>query len=571
MLSEINYSIESKNNIKVAIYLRVSTHYQIDGDSLKMQRSDLTAYCKFILNTENYVIFEDAGFSGKDTARPAFQKMLSRIRTGEFTHILVWKIDRISRNLLDFASLYQELKELNVTFVSKNEQFDTSTAIGEAMLKIILVFAELERNMTSERVTATMLSRASKGLWNGGVAPFGYKYNSEHQEITIDETEYSVCRLMIETYLETKSLTLTAKKLNTDGYTSRSGSPWSPATIHSIITGPFYVGTYRYNHHKGTKKKRNPRENWVIVENHHPAIFSKKEQQEAISILKKNRQERNSFGKQCARINTHVFSGIVRCGLCRSKMTASTTKARANGYKPSQYSCPQKRFSKCSNTSTNDSVVGEFVINYILNMLNAKKTFSKIRTPQELEKILLAGSTFKKIRNIEANGVNDFFNLLSRYKSDSSYVLTVKTYNHKAVDIDPVLDKLRKEKDRQERALNRLQDLYLYSDNAISEKDFLVHKSEICSKLDEINIQLGMTNTAEDSLSDEEFIRQASHFLIQEELKNRKYIYYRSLASNVSPEVLKTYMNTILDSVYVSNNKITEIIFKNGLSHKFLY
>ena len=80
-----------------------------------------------------------------------------------------------------------------------------------------------------------------------------------------------------------------------------------------------------------------------------------------------------------------------------------------------------------------------------------------------------------------------------------------------------------------------------------------------------------MTNTAEDSLSDEEFIRQASHFLIQEELKNRKYIYYRSLASNVSPEVLKTYMNTILDSVYVSNNKITEIIFKNGLSHKFLY
>lgn len=84
---------------------------------------------------------------------------MSQIRQGKFTHLLVWKIDRISRNLLDFAMMYQELKDLDVTFVSKNEQFDTSSAMGEAMLKIILVFAELERNMTSERVSATMLSR----------------------------------------------------------------------------------------------------------------------------------------------------------------------------------------------------------------------------------------------------------------------------------------------------------------------------------------------------------------------------------------------------------------------------
>ena len=120
------------------------------------------------MNTDNYLIFEDPGYSAKNTDRPDFQRMMARVRTGEFTHILVWKIDRISRNLLDFAAMYQELKELGVTFVSKNEQFDTSTAIGEAMLKIILVFAELERHMTSERVTAAMLSRATNGKWNGG-------------------------------------------------------------------------------------------------------------------------------------------------------------------------------------------------------------------------------------------------------------------------------------------------------------------------------------------------------------------------------------------------------------------
>ena len=116
--------------IRVAIYIRVSTIHQIDKDSLPMQRKDLENYAKLVLNAEKTVIFEDAGYSGKNTVRPEFQKMMSQVRSGLFTHILVWKIDRISRNLLDFANMYNELKSLGVTFISKNEQFDTSSAIG---------------------------------------------------------------------------------------------------------------------------------------------------------------------------------------------------------------------------------------------------------------------------------------------------------------------------------------------------------------------------------------------------------------------------------------------------------
>ena len=104
------------------------------------------------LNIKDYEVFEDAGYSAKNTDRPAFQQMFSRIRNNEFTHLIVWKIDRISRNLRDFSEMYDELKHYNVTFVSKNEQFDTSSAMGEAMLKIILVFAELERKITAECV-----------------------------------------------------------------------------------------------------------------------------------------------------------------------------------------------------------------------------------------------------------------------------------------------------------------------------------------------------------------------------------------------------------------------------------
>ena len=206
--------VPRRKEIKVAIYIRVSTTHQIDRDSIPMQKKDLMTYCEFILNTDNYVIFEDAGYSGKNTVRPAYQKMMDRVRNDEFTHILVWKIDRISRNLLDFASMYQELKKLGVVFISKNEQFDTGTAIGEAMLKIILVFAELERNMTSERVTATMISRASNGQWNGGRIPFGYSYDSNTSTFSVREDEAAICRKLRDLYLENKSLVYTARALN---------------------------------------------------------------------------------------------------------------------------------------------------------------------------------------------------------------------------------------------------------------------------------------------------------------------------------------------------------------------
>ena len=127
MATQIQEKLAAK---KAAIYIRVSTHWQIDKDSLKVQRRELTAYVEMLLGITDYVIFEDPGYSAKNTDRPDYQAMMDRIRTGEFTHLVVWKIDRISRNLLDFASMYDELKKLGVTFVSKTEQFDTSSAIG---------------------------------------------------------------------------------------------------------------------------------------------------------------------------------------------------------------------------------------------------------------------------------------------------------------------------------------------------------------------------------------------------------------------------------------------------------
>ena len=147
-----------QNEKIVALYVRVSTGYQVDKDSLPFQKKELKAYCEHVLHIDKnrIEIFEDAGKSGKNTKRPAFERMMGKVKSGQVSHVIVYKIDRISRNLVDFSLMYDDFKYNNVTFISLNEQFDTSSAIGEAILKIILVFAELERKLTSERVTDVM-------------------------------------------------------------------------------------------------------------------------------------------------------------------------------------------------------------------------------------------------------------------------------------------------------------------------------------------------------------------------------------------------------------------------------
>lgn len=376
---------KQQEKTRVAIYVRVSTLYQVDKDSLPMQRQDLIAYAKLMLGTDDYVIFEDAGYSGKNMDRPKFQEMMTQIRKGLFTHLLVWKIDRISRNLLDFAGMYSELKDLGVIFVSKNEQFDTSTAMGEAMLKIILVFAELERNMTSERVTATMISRASNGLWNGGRVPYGYDYDPDTMTFSIHEAESQVVRLIHEQYEELHTLVRLARMLNEKGYRSRAGNDWSPISLRIILRNIFYCGDYRYNVLKeGNRQKVKDESEWVIVQDHHVPIIDREQKERIIATLEANsklRKKRTHAGK-----HTHIFGGLVFYGNCGKMMSSTPCNLKADGWRYTKYLCPTKRKSDifCTGKSTSDSVLGEFVFNFVLNMLNAQRGFSQINSPAEL-------------------------------------------------------------------------------------------------------------------------------------------------------------------------------------------
>lgn len=560
---------QSGSQNRVAIYIRVSTTHQIDKDSIPMQRNDLVSYARLMLNTDDYAIFEDAGYSGKNTDRPNFQKMMSQIRSGAFTHLLVWKIDRISRNLLDFSSMYKELKELGVVFVSKNEQFDTSTAMGEAMLKIVLVFAELERNMTSERVSATMISRASNGQWNGGRVPFGYDYDYENKTFSINKQESEVVKLIHDKYEEMQSLVQEARYLNEHNFTTREGNEWSPVTLLIILRNIFYCGDYQYNTLKeGNRQKIKDRSEWIIVENHHDAIINREQKERIISKL----ESRKRLDKRIRETkNIHVFSSLLICSSCGKAMWATPTN-RKNDWACSKYVCKSyaRRMSqKCKSVS--DPIIGEFVFNLVLNIMNAQKTINGIRSYKELEKQLLTGIAFSNVESIERDGLEELYTVLCESdKSMDAFGKPQKIVKKKTVS---ELSKLRSEKKKLEIALDRLTNLYLFSEIAIPEKEYLIQKTKLTSSLDEINESIGIINSGEwnQSMSDTEFIRQASEFILTKKLEERNYVSYKSLAMSVDNSVLKAFVEKIVDSITVESGRIQKIIFKNGIVQKFNY
>lgn len=567
-------SIRLPEKTRVAIYVRVSTVHQVDKDSLPMQKQDLMSYAHLMLGTDDCVVFEDAGYSGKNTDRPEFQEMMKQIRAGAFTHLLVWKIDRISRNLLDFATMYKELKDLGVVFVSKNEQFDTSTAMGEAMLKIILVFAELERNMTSERVTATMISRASNGQWNGGRVPYGYDYNPDNQEFSINESEAAVVRIIHDRYEQDKSLVSLARYLNGIGYRSRAGNDWSPVSLLIILRNVFYCGDYRYNVLKeGDRQRPKPKSEWVTVENHHAPIVSREQKERITAILDSNRRIRERGQIANRNKHVHIFAGLIRCGNCGKMYNSSVTAEKASGWKYTTYYCPTKRKHEtvCTGKSTSDPVIGQFVFNYILNMLNAQKDFQDISSPAELQKALLSGMAFQHIERIEQQGLDDMYSLLSTGISPDAYVTDKDIVGIENTESE--LPGLIAEKAKTERALDRLRNLYLYADADMPEREYFTQRAKLESQLADINEQIGMINSDEwdRTVTDAEFVRRASDFILGQKLNGRASIDFKRLAMTIAPETLRSFIISVVDNITVLDGKVSSIVFRNGLTHKFIF
>ena len=570
---------ETLTNKKAALYIRVSTTMQVDKDSLPLQKNDLINYANYAIDIPENEIFEEAGYSAKNTDRPRYQQMMSRLRTGEFSHLIVWKIDRISRNLLDFAAMYEELKQLGVVFVSKNEQFDTSTAIGEAMLKIILIFAELERKMTSERVTAVMVSRANNGQWNGGRVPFGYYYDKQTKEFSINEDEAFVVRLIYDKYEETKSLLQTSKYLNANGYKSRSGIPWNPTTTRTMLTNQFYIGNYLYNRYSlgkvnyRTPENRRPESEWILIEDHHVPIVDKARWLAVNEQLKANRRSNKDGPRTYTRVNTHIFAGLLMCGNCGHQFVSTVDRPRNNGYRPSIYLCSRhRRYNDCDNKYISDITLGPFVLNYIANIIKAQNNFGASTSLETFERKLLRGENFLNVVGIEKTGLQEMYSMLKSGKFNT------EVYEPRSVvEADSTPDEkdlLLAEKRKKERALTRLKNLYLYNDNELPETEYFIERKALMDELEQIDNRLEaieLNSSSMLSISDDDFMTKASFFIMSQQLLTKRFINFESFIQKIDSKIVKDFINSIVKKIVILDGKIVSILFKNGIEHKFLY
>jgi site-specific DNA recombinase len=241
--------------VRCAIYTRVSTNQGLEQDfnSLDAQHDASQAYIRSqahagwtLLRTK----YEDGGFSGGDTDRPALQRLLDDVRAGKVDVIVVYKVDRLTRSLADFAKLVELFDKHNVSFVSVTQQFNTTTSMGRLTLNVLLSFAQFEREVTSERIRDKIAASKRKGLWVGGMIPLGY--DTKDRKISVNEAEADRVRTIFRSYLRLGSLGLLMADLRKQGIvtkvrTLRSGAtvggiPFTRGPLAHLLRNRFYIG-----------------------------------------------------------------------------------------------------------------------------------------------------------------------------------------------------------------------------------------------------------------------------------------------------------------------------------------
>lgn len=563
----------------VALYVRVSTGYQVDKDSLPFQKQELRNYCRHVLHIEEnrLEVFEDAGKSGKNTKRPAFERMMTKVKAGLVSHVIVYKIDRISRNLVDFSLMYDDFKYNRVTFISLNEQFDTSSAIGEAVLKIILVFAELERKLTSERVKDIMIGRANEGKWNGARVPYGWDWDSVACRPVHSEKEAPFARAMYEMYLEVQSTGKIRDYNNAHGVPTKRGGEWTSKTVSDFLRNPLNKGDYRYNYRESAKGRKKPENEVVYLEGVFDPLVDPELWDKVNKIMDSNRDKRNMGGLHPIEKNCNIFAGLIRCSVCGADyLVGKKDKRRKNGFTPSIYYCGAKtKAIHCRNLNVSDVKIGPFMINYISAMVRVSNERRKIKSPEDLEAMLLSDkAVFGEIAGLSSNSLNSTYELLTGKSSASGALWRADLVDQDGTaDGSVEIEELKNQIQKYERAKERLEDAYYFSDDSMSEKEYLEKKNRFDSErvaaenklktLTETHLATGVDESS--------FIKSASAFLLTHKIRAGSHIVYSDLAGTIEEESIKEFFNLVLDHIVVKDRRVTEIVFANGLSHKFIY
>ena len=257
--------------LRCAVYTRKSSEEGLDMEfnSLDAQRESCEAYVAS-QRPEGWVLvpdrYDDGGFSGGTLERPALQRLLADIENGRVDVIVVYKIDRLSRSLMDFAKLVEVFDRKGVTFVSVTQSFNTTTSMGRLTLNILLSFAQFEREVIGERIRDKFAASRKKGMWMGGWAPLGYDIRD--RKLVINQTEAAIVRRIFETFVKGGSVTAIVAELTAEGFHDRYGHRVDKGRLYKLLNNRVYVGdaVHRGTAYPGEHEAIIPRALWEKVQ-----------------------------------------------------------------------------------------------------------------------------------------------------------------------------------------------------------------------------------------------------------------------------------------------------------------
>ena len=317
--------------VRCAIYTRKSTDENLDSDfnSLDAQRESAENFIKAQINQGWVALqdrYDDGAYSGGNLERPALKRLMRDIDAGKVDTIIVYKIDRLSRSLLDFAKLIEVFEEKNVSLVAVTQQINTSDSSGRLMLNILLSFAQFEREVITERIRDKVAAAKRHGKWMGGTPPLGYDIDREKKKLIVNTDEAVKVRWIFRRYVILGSTLTLTKELNERGWTTKSwrtvrgkerkGTIWNKGHIYRMLNNPLYIGLVRH------KDKTFPGE--------HDAIIEKSLWDEAHAILHDNDPGNRNRSKG----ETHsMLKGLIRCGHCDASMGVTSTRKKGRMYR----------------------------------------------------------------------------------------------------------------------------------------------------------------------------------------------------------------------------------------------
>tara|TARA_Y100000590_G_scaffold469004_1_gene654361 strand:- start:3354 stop:5000 length:1647 start_codon:yes stop_codon:yes gene_type:complete len=402
-------------NFKIGIYIRVSTQEQADNPegSIKNQKDRLHEAVKF-KNMQGAFgeivdVFIDEAKSGKDTKRAELQRMLREIEKGEINLVMASELSRISRNIQDFAKIWNLMKEKGCSFYSLRENFDTTTAAGEMVLYTLANLSQFERRQVSERVSANFIARAKRGLSNGGPNPPGYRrVPGKPGYLEIDPEEAPIIKKCFEFYLKEETLASTAKRLNRENFRLKGGikggklreTQFNVENLRRILVNKAVIGVRPY---KENGEEKEAKAVWK-------GIIKKETFYKVQKILKENKSSKK---KASQTRYPYILTGLVYCAECGDKLCGKSAHSKTagkvgyyeHGWRYRKDFCKTEKMHTCSApTRFAAKKVHELVIQEITKLIQDPK-FAKsiLKKAQGIDKKDPLKSAIKRLRNKKIN------------------------------------------------------------------------------------------------------------------------------------------------------------------------